>query len=457
MLLLFCIKQFKKRLIFEMLFMFCGKQLKKRLIFEMLCGIILVYYKKGAFLLYKSLRSLSYQGNDLYKDEYKKRFEALETVKIDFDINGRQAFFLQNFEAMSAAYTLAKTDKRIFALCEKLPGIALSQYTKKCLINEIVLTNGIEGVNSSRKEIGDILSSLEKKSKAKGKEMRFHGLVKKYLKLSEKEFPMVNTCEDIRKIYDEICLEEVVGEDVANKPDGILFRKDSVSVFSATQKMIHTGLYPESKIIDATEKALHFLNDESVINLFRICIFHYLIEYIHPFYDGNGRLGRFILSNGISTEFSPLLSFRISRTIKEDINAYYKAFAVCNDRRNLGDLTPFLLMMLTMILRSAEDLEQSLTDKFSMWKLCESSVVSVADSMDMKRLYSLLVQAALFSEDGISMQELEQNLQMSRYSINKLLEAVPEKFVSVQKKGNIKHFMMKKEVLDDILLENVSV
>ncbi len=46
---------------------------------------------------------------------------------------------------------------------------------------------------------------------------------------------------------------------------------------------------------------------------------------------------------------------------------------------------------------------------------------------------------------------------VGHYSINKLLKAVPEKFVSAQKKGNIKHFMMKKEVLDDILLENTSV
>jgi prophage maintenance system killer protein len=39
------------------------------------------------------------------------------------------------------------------------------------------------------------------------------------------------------------------------------------------------------------EKALKFLADGSVPPLFRICVFHYLLEYIHPFYDGNKRIG----------------------------------------------------------------------------------------------------------------------------------------------------------------------
>ena len=38
-----------------------------------------------------------------------------------------------------------------------VPEIALRQYTKKCLIDEIRMTNQIEGVNSTKKEINDIL------------------------------------------------------------------------------------------------------------------------------------------------------------------------------------------------------------------------------------------------------------------------------------------------------------
>ena len=52
----------------------------------------------------------------------------------------------------------------------------------------------------------------------------------------------------------------------------------------------------EEKMIEAMEQALRFLEENPCDILYRISIFHYLLAYIHPFYDGNGRLGRFIYS-----------------------------------------------------------------------------------------------------------------------------------------------------------------
>ena len=85
-------------------------------------------------------------------------------------------------------------------------------------------------------------------------------------------------------------------EDPKNRPDGILFRKGQTEIKSATDKILHKGIYPEEKIFAALEKALAFLGDGRIEGLYRICLFHYLLEYIHPFYDGNGRLGRFVVS-----------------------------------------------------------------------------------------------------------------------------------------------------------------
>ena len=50
------------------------------------------------------------------------------------------------------------------ALSAQLPDIAKEQYSRKCLIDEIVLTNKIEGVHSSRKEIGEVLDMLGERS-----------------------------------------------------------------------------------------------------------------------------------------------------------------------------------------------------------------------------------------------------------------------------------------------------
>ena len=352
-------------------------------------------------MAYTELKKFYYGDEKVYVQEYLNRFDSENTVKIDFYIGENQAFFVRNVDVMTLAFEIATLDKTIDILCSKLPGIAKTQYSKKCLIDEIVITNKIEGVHSSRQEISDALDILETQSIAKGKRNRFIGLVNKYLKLIKLEKFSLNCSQDIRDIYDEVFLEEVVFEDPNNKPDGKLFRKGSVSVYSETGKSIHTGLLPETKIIEAMEQALQFLNDDAIIELFRICIFHYFIGYIHPFYDGNGRLGRFLFSYGISKSLTPLISFRISETIKENIKQYYKAFTQCNDSRNRGDLTPFLLMQLKMIYLAMVDLEKSLNEKRSMWMKYEKIINNYCNNdKSLRQLYSYLIQAAMFGHSG---------------------------------------------------------
>ena len=407
-------------------------------------------------MAYQLLGKLYYGDQGIYAQAYKSRFDSEDTIKLDFDIAQKQAFFVQNTDVMKLAYDIVKLDKSVAKLSAALPGVAKDQYSKKCLIDEIVLTNKIEGVHSSRKEIDDALEILEKQSNEKGKHQRFVGLVNKYLKLlTEEEIPLA-TCQDIRAIYDEIFLDEVVAEDPQNVPDGQIFRKDTTAVHSVTDKIIHKGLYPESEIIHAMEKALAFLNDDSVDQLCRVCIFHYLIEYIHPFYDGNGRIGRFILSYCLSETLEPLLSYRISETIKENITEYYKAFKVCNDPHNLGDLTPFLIMMLHMIYTALKDLEGSLKRKLISWGKYEALVSSFPEAIetDVCKMYSYLIQAALFSEKGISTEELKGGFKESYYTIKKLLGRIKPEMLISELKGKAKYYQIDLTVLDSILLDN---
>ncbi len=402
---------------------------------------------------YKELKSLSYGDTELYTREYLSRFDSDEAIKLDFYIGKNQAFFLQNSDVMTVAYKIAKLDKKIDNLCSLLPGVALNQYSKKCLIDEIVITNKIEGIHSSRKEIGEALDILESQSKAKGKQKRFLSLVNKYFKLIKAKPISLQNSQDIRNIYDEILLDEVIIEDSSNKPDGQIFRKDSVSVYSETDKIIHSGLSPEHKIIEAMEQALKFLNDDSVEDLFRICIFHYLLEYIHPFYDGNGRLGRFLFSYGISQNLCPLISFRISETIKENIKSYYKAFKTCNDQRNLGDLTPFLLMQLNMILDAMGELNTSLQQRYATWNKYEESVDNYCgNNRNLRRLFSYLIQASLFSEKGISMHELQQNMKISKYIITNLMKEIPPELLVIKKKSNFKFYSINLDELNSIIV-----
>lgn len=408
-------------------------------------------------MAYKELIKLYYGDQETYRTTYMQRYSSENSVHLDFDVAGYQAFFVQCEEVINLTIQILKLDKEIYKLRTRLPKVALEQYSKRCLIDEIVITNNIEGVYSSRKEIGAALSILEEQSSKKGKKNVFLGLVNKYYKLLSHEIVPLQTCQNIREIYDEIVLAEVVSENKHNAPDGQIFRKDMTEVYAATGKSIHKGKYPESEIISYMEKALKFLNNEEVQALYRICLFHYMIEYIHPFYDGNGRLGRFILSYCISENLERLLAYRISETIKENIKSYYNAFKTCNDPRDLADLTPFLIMMLKMIEMSMEDLSDSLNEKLISWKrYC--SVIPRLDqhqNKDVAQLYDILIQAALFSEQGISTQELLSVLGTNYATLGKRLGIVKDQDLLItEKHENKKFYSIKLKELNDILLES---
>ena len=395
---------------------------------------------------YQVLQKVYYKNRHDYERIYQERFNSEYTVHLDFEVKGNQAFFIQTPEIISMLTDILKMNHAVSNLCQALPGAAINQFSRRCLVDEIVLTNSIEGVRSTRKEISDILDELETASKGK----RFYGLVQKYNMLMTKAELPLDSCEDIRKVYDELVLAEVAAEGQGNVPDGNWFRKDAVSVYSESQKEIHKGLYPEEKIIQAMEKALAFLQDDSCEILYRISIFHYLIEYIHPFYDGNGRLGRFICSYLLSQELEPVTAYRLSYTIKEHINDYYQAFSTCNAPLNKGDLTPFLEMFLRIIRTSVKKLKESLQENYSRLNHISLRLPELMRDSDEKldELYFLLAQAALFSEFGVSTRVVMNHLKVSRSTLNKKLEKIPTELLCKTKKGNVKYYSLNVDVLE---------
>lgn len=368
---------------------------------------------------YVELIKLFYVEPDRYEDIYAQRFNSPYAQHIDFTVGQFPAFFVVTPEIQDRMLSIQKMDKKILFLCKELPEVALEQFSKRCLIDEIVLTNNIEGVHSTRREIDGILMNLGRQDQ----HTRFRGLVQKYLMLQTNEDIPLRTCADIRQVYDDLTLREVVEDCPENMPDGEIFRKGSVSVQSATQKEIHRGLYPEEKIIRAMEDALDYLNDDSKELLYRISVFHYLLGYIHPFYDGNGRLNRFISSYMLAKELQPILSFRLSYTIKENIREYYEAFKTCNHPRNRGDLTPFLHMFLRVVYKSTEHLLAALEERARRLNHYEERIIKLPQVNDQTfyKLYYFLVQAELFSERGISTQELLSYLDLSRATLRKKL------------------------------------
>lgn len=391
----------------------------------------------------KNLKSLFHMNLAEYKNEYNRRFNDEDTIHLPVYIGENQAFICQTPEIYKMIVNIERLDKAVELI--KLPPAAKEQYMRKCLIDEIILTNNIEGVHSTRKEIGDILHDLSKKSKKN----RFVGLVAKYEKLAQREKLDFNCCEDIRKLYDDIFYEEIKATDPENLPDGKIFRKSAVEVLSASQKVIHKGLYPESKIIDAFEKSIEILNDKSIDYLIRTAIFHYLFGYIHPFYDGNGRTSRFISSYLLSQNLNPLIAFRLSYTIKENIKKYYEAFDICNNSLNKGELTPFVEMFLSVVETSMEHLLKSLEEKRNELKHYNEFIREFYEyDKNLARLYYVLIQASLFTSIGISRDELISHMECSGNTLTKILNRVPQELLYVNQQKNRKFYCLNRDELN---------
>ena len=380
---------------------------------------------------YELLSKIFYKKPTEYESIYDARFNSEASIKLPIKIHENVGFIFNTNEITKLLVKIYKTINKINLLRTHLPNIAINSYIIKSLKDEIALTNEIEGVRSTRKEIEDAIDSIKNDKSA-----RFKGLVDKYFKLISNEIIPLNNCEDIRTIYDALVLPEIEKE---NLPDGILFRKEPVQVVSATPKKKHRGIMPESKIIESLDLCLDFLKSDDIDSLTKISAFHYLFGYIHPFYDGNGRTSRFISSYLIKNELDVLLALKLSYTVKNNINKYYKAFDVCNDRKNKGDITFFVVTFLELLSQASDDLYTKiadLNDQLNYYNNIINMLVNekVLNDKQAKCIF-ILCQNRLFDDTYMNMNTLTELLEKSDTTTRKILKSLESKNLLVKSRN----------------------
>ena len=381
---------------------------------------------------YKTMRSAFHEGKRSADEELSYRLSLPATRRLGFSLSADELFFTMDVEVCELLLAAAKLDKEIALLSSSLPPAARSSYAETLLVDEIVLSNRIEGVRSSRREVGETLEFLKRNDR----HCRFFGLVQKYTMLSSGKSIPLATCEDMRSLYDELVADEVARSGKGNVLDGALFRAGTVDVCDAAGRVLHSGVCPEPRIVELLDKSLRVLGDTRIEPLVRAALFHYLFGYIHPFYDGNGRVNRFVSSYLVAREYEPIAGFGLSRCVQKNLAKYYGAYTLCEHVLNRGDLTPFVIVFAEIVVEAMEETRMSLAEKKESLAAYEEGLAALdaCRDEDVLRVGRELASATLFSVHGLSAAQLGETFGISRQTVYKRLTPFKEAGVLVQAK-----------------------
>lgn len=138
------------------------------------------------------------------------------------------------------------------------------------------------------------------------------------------------------------------------------YRTQGVGILKGSQV---EHIAPPSDLVPYLMKDLFvYLNDKSEISLIKSCVFHYEMEFIHPFMDGNGRMGRLWQTLILMYEF-PLFEFLPFETlISKNQKQYYLALSQSDKE---GNSTKFIEYMLGIINNSLSELLQNSAQKLT--------------------------------------------------------------------------------------------
>lgn len=135
-----------------------------------------------------------------------------------------------------------------------------------------------------------------------------------------------------------------------------VFRSRPVGVVDRDGNVLHFGTLP-AYVPDLTEKLLRWVETSSVPMLIKSCVFHYELELIHPFADGNGRIGR-LWHTLLLSQWNPIFAWLPVESIIHDHQEEY--YAAINESNTAEESTVFVSFMLTMIKKTLEEAVSSL-------------------------------------------------------------------------------------------------
>ena len=278
---------------------------------------------------------------DLKKMEYKySKEDVSEMLKLLYANDGNQ-LPLTDTGNQPLLYINSMVADTSTAMKSLMRYFGKDDYSLTAIEDEIVSTLSIEQIDTSRESVRNILTGLAPQNEA---ENRIAGMKKGFEFIANKSNRI--TAESVRYLY-EIMINPFLEDQNDRLSANQLYRTGAVYIVNQTRNInVHDGM-AHTKLSYHMDELFSFIHTADTMNdLHKAAAIHYYFAYLHPYFDGNGRMARmlhlwYLLQQGYSASLFLPFSSIIQKT-KQD---YYKAFDYTEKNAlisNRLDITPFL-------------------------------------------------------------------------------------------------------------------
>ena len=185
------------------------------------------------------------------------------------------------------------------------------------------------------------------------------------------------------------------------------FRSGPVGVVDGKGNILHVGSLPDY-VPGLVRELLAWVKNSDFPMLIKSCVFHYELELIHPFADGNGRIGR-LWHTLLLSRWKPVFAWLPVESIIHDRQEAY--YAAINRANYEGESTAFIEFMLAAIQEALEEVTET---------------TGIAENMSKEEMRWYRIERFLKKNGTITNTDVRQLFQLSAATANRILAKLTE-------------------------------